>query len=69
MGWSAGLAVLLVGGFLDWEVAHFAFDDAGIGAVAALGDDLAQHFAEQVPIVIFMSGQGEKIPVSRCGTG
>ena len=69
MGWPAGLASLSMLWPFELEVAHLPLDHAGIAAAAAFWVDLADDLDEQHSIVIIIVGEGEKIPVSTCGTG
>lgn len=62
-------AALLMLGSFDAEVAHLAFDHAGIAAVASRWVDLGGDFGEEEPVVIIVVGQGEKSPVSRFWIG
>jgi hypothetical protein len=60
---------LSVVGSLDGEVAHFSFDHAGVAAVSSLDVDFVGYLAEEESVVVFMVGEGEKIPVSIFWTG
>jgi hypothetical protein len=61
--------LLPVGGPLDAEVAHLPFDYAGIATVPSLYVDFAGDFPKKELVVIFVIGEGEKIPVSISWTG
>lgn len=64
MGRSAVLMELSVLDSLAGEVAHLPFDHARVAAIPPLRDHLVSHFVKKEPIVIIMSSQGEKNPVS-----
>jgi hypothetical protein len=69
VGWSTVAASLAVMGWLGGEIAHLPFDHAGVAAVPSFGIDFAGYLVEENLVVIVMSGQGEKNPVSRSWTG
>jgi hypothetical protein len=56
-------------GPLDGEVAHLPLDHTGIGAVASRWVDLVCDLPEEAPVVIIVTAEGGKIPVSRFWTG
>lgn len=57
------------GGSFDGEVAHFPFDYSGVAAIPSFHVDFVEDLVKEKPVVIVMTGQGEKIPVSISWTG
>lgn len=64
------MAVLLsVMGSLGGEVAHFPLDHPGVAAVSTLDVDFEGDLVQEAPVVIMMTGEGGKSPVSISWTG
>lgn len=63
------LASLSMLGSLDREFAHLAFDHSGVAAVASFDVGFGGYFVQEVVVVIIISGEGEKNPVSISWTG
>lgn len=69
MGRSTVPTALSVLSSFAGEVAHFPLDHARIATIPPLRDYLVGHFVKEEPVVIFMSGEGGKSPVSISWTG
>lgn len=63
------LVTLPMVSFLHRETAHFPFDHTGTTTVSSLTVDFAGHLNEQQQIVIFMTSEGGKNPLSISWTG
>jgi hypothetical protein len=54
---------------LGGEIAHLPLDHPGIAAVPPFDIDFAGHLIKEALVVIIMTGEGEKNPVSISWTG
>ena len=64
------MAVLLsVVGSFGGEFAHFPLDHSGVAAVPSFDVDFSSHLVKEVLVVIVISGEGGKNPVSISWTG
>lgn len=63
-GWSGGLRPVGVSGSFDVPFGHFAFDEAGVGAVAAgRVESPAQHHDGSGPAVVMVRRGKNRAPV------
>jgi hypothetical protein len=69
VGWPAVAVSLPVVGSLDGEVTHLPFDHPRVAAVSTLDIDFGGNLVQETSVVIVMTGEGEKCPVSISWTG
>lgn len=69
VGWATVVTSLAVMGPLGSEIAHLPLDHPGVAAVPPLAIDLADHLIKKALVVIIMTDEGEKNPVSISWTG
>jgi hypothetical protein len=69
VGWAAVAVSLSVMGSLGGEVAHFPLDHPGIAAVSTFDVDFEGDLVQEALVVIMMTGEGGKSPVSISWTG
>jgi hypothetical protein len=69
VGWSAVPVTLSVMGPFEGKVAHLPFDHSRVATIPSFPVDFVGYFIKGKLVMIVMTGEGEKIPVSISWTG